>query len=57
MVFVMIYAPCFVCMAVIRRESGSWKWAAFSTVYSTAIAFVLAVVVYQAGLALGLGVA
>lgn len=55
MVFVMMYAPCFASMAVIRRESGSWKWALFSTAYSTGIAFVLAVVIYQSGLALGLG--
>ncbi|MFO7975409.1 MAG: ferrous iron transport protein B [Candidatus Hydrogenedentota bacterium] len=56
MVFVMIYAPCFMCMAVIWRESGSWKWALFSTAYSTALAFVVAVIIYQGGLALGLGI-
>ncbi|HPJ98652.1 MAG TPA: nucleoside recognition domain-containing protein, partial [Candidatus Hydrogenedentes bacterium] len=56
MVFVMVYAPCFVTMAMIRRESGSWKWALFSTGYSTMIALVLAVLIYQGGLALGLGI-
>ena len=50
MVFVMLYAPCLVTIAVIRRESGSWKWAAFSTLYSTTFAFVLAVIVYQVGM-------
>jgi len=55
MIFVMLYAPCFVTMTVIRRESGSWKWALFSTAYSTTIAFALAVCVYQAGRALGWG--
>lgn len=49
MVFVMLYAPCLVTLAVIRRESGSWKWAAFSTVYSTLLAFVLAVIFFQVG--------
>lgn len=49
MVFVMLYAPCLVTLAVIRRESGSWKWAAFSTVYSTLVAFVLAVIFFQVG--------
>ncbi len=49
MVFVMLYAPCLVTVAVIRRESGSWKWAAFSSVYSTAIAFALATLIYQIG--------
>ncbi len=56
MIFVMIYAPCFVTITMIRRESGSWGWALFSTAYSTAIAFVLAVAVYQAGRVLGLGI-
>jgi len=49
MVFVMLYAPCLVTVAVIRRESGSWKWAAFATLYSTGLAFTLAVLIYQAG--------
>lgn len=55
MIFVMVYAPCFVTIAVIWRESGSWKWALFSTAYSTALAFVLATCVYQIGGLLGIG--
>lgn len=50
MIFVMLYAPCLVTIAVIKRESGSWKWAAFSTLYSTVFAFVLAVIIYQVGM-------
>ena len=56
MVFVMLYAPCFVTIAVIRRESGSWKWALFATAYSTAAAFTLAVAIYQVGVLAGIGV-
>jgi ferrous iron transport protein B len=55
MIFVMLYAPCLVTVVMIRRESGSWKWALFATAYSTAVAFVLAAGVYQAGVLLGLG--
>jgi ferrous iron transport protein B len=55
MIFVMIYAPCFVTIVAIKRESGSWKWALFSTVYSTAIAYFLSVFIYQAGLLAGFG--
>ena len=51
MLFVMIYAPCFVTVAVIRRESGKWRWAIFATAYTTALGFVLAVLVYNVGLA------
>mgnify|MGYP006278225651 CR=1 FL=1 len=49
MIFVMIYAPCFVTIVMIRKESGSWGWAIFSTVYSTSIALILAVLIYQVG--------
>ncbi len=49
MVFVMLYAPCLATVAVIRRESNSWKWPAFSVFWSTFLAFVLAVVIYQLG--------
>jgi len=48
-VFTMFYAPCFVAVVCIAREAGSWKWGAFSMVFNTALAFVLATVVYQMG--------
>ena len=53
MVFTMFYAPCFVTVVCIAREAGSWKWAAFSVVFNTAIAFTLASGVYQLGTLLG----
>jgi len=49
MVFVMIYAPCFVTVAAIKKETNSWKWAVFSTAYSTALGFVVATIIYQVG--------
>ena len=48
MVFVLTYAPCFVTVVAIAREA-SWKWAAFSVVFNTLVAFALAVSVYQIG--------
>lgn len=54
-IFVMFYAPCLVTTSVIWRESGHWKWALFATTYSTILAFVLSVLVYQVGQFLGLG--
>lgn len=54
-VFVMFYAPCFVTVVCIARESGSWKWGFFAMGFNTLFAFGLAVLVYQAGMALGLG--
>mgnify|MGYP001135877052 CR=1 FL=1 len=52
MIFVMFYAPCFVTVVCIARES-SWKWGLFSMAFNTSVAFVLAVAIYQVGTALG----
>ena len=49
MVFTIFYAPCFVTVVCIARETGSWKWAGFSVVFNTVLAFGLSVLVYQAG--------
>jgi ferrous iron transport protein B len=56
MLFVMLYSPCLVTLATMRRETNSWKWPLFSMVYSTVLAFVVAVFVYQVGMLAGWGV-
>ncbi len=45
--FIMFYAPCFVTLVCIARESGTWKWAFFSMAFNTIFAFLLAVIIYQ----------
>ncbi len=55
-VFTMFYSPCFVSVVCISRESGSWKWGAFAIAFNTLLAFALAVLIYQVGSALGIGV-
>ncbi|MBU1157004.1 MAG: ferrous iron transport protein B [Proteobacteria bacterium] len=55
MLFVMIYAPCFVTVAVIRNETGGWKWPLFAVAYTTVSAYVISFLVYQGGKLLGLG--
>ncbi|MBW1991491.1 MAG: ferrous iron transport protein B [Deltaproteobacteria bacterium] len=47
-IFVLLYAPCFVTVVAMARES-SWKWAAFSLIFNTVLAYGLAVLVYQVG--------
>jgi ferrous iron transport protein B len=54
-VFIMLYAPCLATVTCIIKESGTWKWGVFSMVFNTTIAFLLATLVYQGGLWLGLG--
>ena len=51
--FVMFYAPCFVSVVCIVRESGHWKWGLFSMAFNTALAFALATAVFQFGKLLG----
>jgi len=45
-IFTMLYAPCFVTVVTMARES-SWTWAAYSVVGSTALAYGLAVAAFQ----------
>lgn len=50
LIFIMAYAPCIVTLAAIKKETGKWRWALFSTAYSTTLAFILATIIYQIGL-------
>ncbi|GET29552.1 ferrous iron transport protein B [Prolixibacter sp. SD074] len=49
LIFVLIYFPCIAVIATIRRESGSWKWALLTVVYTTGLAWFMAFLVYQLG--------
>jgi len=52
-IFIMFYAPCFVSVVCIAREAGSWKWGAFSIIFNTLLASLLAISVFQVGRFLG----
>jgi ferrous iron transport protein B len=47
-IFVLLYAPCFVTVVAMARES-SWKWALFAVAFNTVLAYSLAVLVFQVG--------
>ncbi len=49
LVFIMLYAPCLPTVIMIWKEAGL-KWAAFTFLYSTVIAFVVSFLIYQGGL-------
>ncbi len=53
MLFSLISAPCMATIAVTKRESNSWKWALFQLVGLTLMAYLVTLVVFQAGRALG----
>ena len=49
LVFTLLYTPCLATVAVIKRETGSWGYTAFSVIYSLILAWLLAFSVYQIG--------
>jgi ferrous iron transport protein B len=49
MLFCLISAPCVATLAVCKRETGSWGWALFQFFGLTALAYVITLIVYQAG--------
>jgi ferrous iron transport protein B len=54
--FIMFYSPCFVTVVCIIKEAGSWKWGAFSMLFNTAFAMLIATLVYQFCRVFGLGI-
>ena len=49
MVFCLLYVPCAATIAVIRRESGSWRWTLFSVCFQVAVAYLMSFLIYQVG--------
>ncbi len=50
LVFVLLYFPCIAVIASIKRESGSWKYALFTVLYTTAAAWFGAFITYNIAL-------
>jgi ferrous iron transport protein B len=55
MVFTLLYTPCIATTAVIKQETGSWKWTAFSIVYSVSLAWIVVFIIFQVGRLAGFG--
>lgn len=53
MVFFALCAQCAATLAVIKRETNSWRWPLFTFAYMTSLAYVAALVTYQVATALG----
>ncbi len=45
--FTIFYSPCFVTVVCIAKESGSWKWGAFSMVFNTLLALGVSIGFFQ----------
>ncbi len=46
LVFILLYLPCIATIAAISHESQSWKWGAFSALFSFVVAYALAWLAY-----------
>jgi ferrous iron transport protein B len=53
MIFYVFAMQCISTVAVVRRETNSWKWPLFQIAYMTGTAWIVCLLVYQAGRALG----
>lgn len=49
LLFILLYFPCLATIIAIKNETGSWRWAATSAVYTTAVAWIVSALVYQIG--------
>lgn len=47
MLFILLYCPCIATITAITKETGSWKYGAFSIFYNTAVAWVIAFIAYR----------
>jgi len=55
MVFFVFACQCMSTVAVVRRETNSWRWPLIMIVYMTTLAYVASLLTYQGGKLLGLG--
>ncbi|WP_196600297.1 ferrous iron transport protein B [Pectinatus frisingensis] len=53
MVFTQLYSPCVTALGTIKKETGRWKWLFFAFAYTTAVAWVVSLLVYQIGRLIG----
>ena len=47
MIFILLYCPCIATVAAIVKETNSWKYGAFSVVYNTLLAWLVALAAYH----------
>jgi ferrous iron transport protein B len=49
LLFILLYFPCIATIVAIKNETGSWRWATFAALYTTATAWIVSALVYQVG--------
>ena len=49
MLFILLYMPCVSTVVAIKNESGKWKWALFTVVYTISLAWIVSTLFFQIG--------
>ena len=49
MIFILLYVPCVATVSAVFKEAGG-KWAAFSVIFNTSVAWIVAFLIYQIGM-------
>ncbi len=49
LIFILLYFPCIASVVAISKESGHWKWAIFTMLYTTFLAWFMSLLIYQIG--------
>ena len=47
MVFILLYFPCIATFVAIKNESGGWKWAIFTAIYTIILAWTAAFITFR----------
>ena len=53
LIYFMIALQCLSTVAVVRQETGSWRWVGFQLLYITGLAYFASLITYQVGRLLG----
>lgn len=49
LLFILLYMPCISTVVAIKNESGHWKWALFTVVYTIGLAWIVSTLFFQIG--------
>ena len=49
LLFILLYFPCLATIVAIKNETGRWRWAIITALYTTAVAWIVSAAVYQIG--------
>lgn len=53
MIFILLYCPCIATIVAVVKETGAWRYGAFTILYNTAVAWIVAFLAYRLALLVG----